>query len=197
MISKNRGHHPRPVLPAEPRVSRRCFSRSLLASPEACSSNETAFSPRRSHRLPLARLRRRPRPVRSASSSPSTQRACHGSLRKRRAARRGAASRGLDMRLRMGYAEDSRVCRFGGLGTAPWGKPWGGKVGPLLVDHLSPVVVKERSQAGRGFLSGLRISRTDGRHPNCLLQGGIIQGRVPVRDVNETDFQGHSASDPS
>ena len=38
-------------------------------------------------------------------------------LRKRCTARRGAGMRGLDMQGKMGCAEDSWVCRFGGLGT--------------------------------------------------------------------------------
>ena len=59
------------------------------------------------------------RPARAALAAPPARR---GGLQKRRAARRGAAMRGLDMRLRMGDAEDARVCRFGGLGTARWGK---------------------------------------------------------------------------
>jgi hypothetical protein len=59
------------------------------------------------------------RPARAALAAPPARR---GGLQKRRAARRGAAMRGLDMRLRLGYAEDARVCRFGGLGTARWGK---------------------------------------------------------------------------
>jgi len=44
-----------------------------------------------------------------------------GGLRKRRAARRGAALRALDMQVQMGYAEDSGVSGRQGLGTAGLG----------------------------------------------------------------------------
>jgi len=49
-----------------------------------------------------------------------------GGLRKRCAARRGAALRALDMQVQMGYAEDSGVSGRQGLGTVRWGKPGGG-----------------------------------------------------------------------
>jgi cyclic beta-1,2-glucan synthetase len=68
-----------------------------------------------------------------------------GRLPQRRAARRGAAFRGLDMRLRMGYAEDSRVSRGEGLEgggrlTSVDGRPcllsWGGGMFEFLMALL-------------------------------------------------------------
>jgi len=63
--------------------------------------DKAIFSPRRDHRLPLARLRRQSLPARGDGGVPSTP--------PRPAARRDAALRRPDMPLRMGDGSASRV----------------------------------------------------------------------------------------
>jgi hypothetical protein len=82
------------------------------ARPAEDRKDKATFSPRRGHRLPLARLRLPPRPARGDGGVPSTS--------PRPAARRAAALRCLDMPFRMGYGSASRVSAARASGRPGW-----------------------------------------------------------------------------
>ena len=97
--------------------------------------------------LPAARLCQWPLLARGEGGGPSTQRG----LPQRRAARRGAARRGLHRPLRMGYGRASGVARGEGLGTASAEKLGG----PALRLEYSPA---NRAALGAGKLTSMLIS---------------------------------------
>src|SRR5215475_248087 len=93
------------------------------------------FAPMHAPRPPASAGGRRLLAALAASPAPS------GGLPPRPAARRGAARRGLDRRLRMREAEDAGVARCTGLGTADWGK-LGGRRYWHRTDHGSRLLAR-------------------------------------------------------